>query len=138
MDSHLSRMATDLIARVTGPLHLRLVLQPTMALIFGIRDGWKDAREGQPAYFWAIFTNTSRRANLLESGIHAVFKILVLAVLLDAVYQFIALRWFYPGEAIVVAFLLAFVPYLLIRGPANRIARWIASRPHGPHYRSFR
>jgi hypothetical protein len=30
---------------------------------------------------------------------------------------------FYPGEALIVALLLAFVPYLLIRGPAERIAR---------------
>jgi hypothetical protein len=30
------------------------------------------------------------------------------------------------GEALLVAFLLAFVPYLLIRGPANRIARRFA------------
>jgi hypothetical protein len=42
---------------------------------------------------------------------------------LDAVYQYIALRWFYPGEAVLVAIILAIIPYLLVRGPVDRIAR---------------
>jgi hypothetical protein len=46
-----------------------------------------------------------------------------MAVLIDAVYQYIQLSWFYPGEALIVAFVLAFLPYLLIRGPINRLAR---------------
>jgi len=38
----------------------------------------------------------------------------------------------YPGEALIVAFLLAFVPYLLILGPVNRIARrWFPDAPSG-------
>jgi hypothetical protein len=36
---------------------------------------------------------------------------------------FIVLRWFYPGEALIVAFILACVPYLLLRGPVNRMGR---------------
>jgi hypothetical protein len=51
---------------------------------------------------------------------------------MDAIYQLIDLHWFYPGEAIIVALELAFVPYLLIRGPANRIARWMMSRHAAP------
>ncbi|GJK94539.1 hypothetical protein TUM17568_57450 [Klebsiella oxytoca] len=31
---------------------------------------------------------------------------------------------FYPGEAALIAVLLAFVPYLLLRGPFARVARW--------------
>ena len=50
-------------------------------------------------------------------------KVFIMAVLIDAVYQYIELSWFYPGEALIVAFILAFIPYLLIRGPVNRIAR---------------
>jgi hypothetical protein len=50
-------------------------------------------------------------------------KIFIIAVIIDLVEQFIVLRWFYPGEAVLVAFILACIPYLLIRGPVNRIAR---------------
>ena len=42
---------------------------------------------------------------------------------MDAIYQFIVLRRFYPGEALVTVFVLAVFPYLLIRGPVDRIAR---------------
>jgi hypothetical protein len=31
---------------------------------------------------------------------------------------------FYPFEMIAITLAFAFVPYLIIRGPANRIARW--------------
>jgi hypothetical protein len=34
------------------------------------------------------------------------------------------LKTFYPGEAAIVAIMLAFVPYLLLRGPVARIVRW--------------
>jgi len=128
MDSDWQRVTEDLIARVTGPMHLRLLMQPATALFFGIRDGLKDAREDQPAYFWAIFISPGRRMELLKSGLKAVAKVLIFAIVLDAIYQIIQLHWFYPGEAIIVALSLAFVPYLLIRGPANRIAKWWVSR----------
>ena len=55
----------------------------------------------------------------MESG----GRIFILAIVIDAIYQYIVRRWFYPVEALITAFILAFVPYLLIRGPVNRIAR---------------
>jgi len=45
------------------------------------------------------------------------------AVLMDLVYEWIVGRWFYPLETLIVAVVLAIVPYLVIRGPVNRIAR---------------
>jgi len=48
-------------------------------------------------------------------------KVFLIALLLDAVYQLITVRWFYPGEALVTAIVLALVPYVLLRGPANRL-----------------
>jgi len=119
----LTRMFENLVARVTGPMHFRVLMQPTMALIFAIRDGIKDAREGRPPYFWALFRQPEQRRELFRSGWKSVGKIFILAVILDAIYQLIALRWFYPGEAFVTAFTLACIPYLLIRGPVNRIVR---------------
>ena len=47
--------------------------------------------------------------------------IFAIALVLDAVYQFITVRWYYPGEALVTAATLAFVPYILPRGPVNRV-----------------
>ena len=117
------RVADHLIARVSGPMHFRLLLQPAMALFFGIRDGLRDARAGRPAYLWSVCLDRNVSKGLIKEGIKSDSKVLIAAVILDAIYQLIELRWFYPGEAIIVAIVLAFVPYLLIRGPANRIYR---------------
>ena len=43
-------------------------------------------------------------------------------MIMDAIYQARMLRRFYPDEAVIVALLLAFVPYLLIRGLALCVA----------------
>jgi hypothetical protein len=118
-----TRVFENLAGRIGGPLTFRLLLQPAMAAFFAIRDGRKDAREGRVAYFWAIFTQPNHRKELLRDGWKAVAKVFVIAALIDAIYQVIALRWVYPGEALLVAFILACVPYLLIRGPVNRLMR---------------
>ncbi len=123
MDDFLNRIFENLIGRVSGPLKFRLILQPVMAVIFAIRAGLKDAKEGRPPYFWALFTHTAERRQLLRDGWKSVGRISILAIVIDAVYQFIVCRCFYPGEALIVAFVLAIVPYLLIRGPLSRIAR---------------
>lgn len=75
MDEVFTRMWEDLIGRESGPLTLRLLLQPTMAALFGIRDGLKDAREGKPAYFWEIFSHQVHRRALLREGWQAVAKV---------------------------------------------------------------
>src|SRR5688572_5156063 len=129
MEEQFVRFFENLIARVSGPLHLRLLLQPLMATFFAVRAGLKDAREGKPAYFWAIFSGPPlQRKELLKEGWKAVGKVFVIAVIIDAVYQFIALGWFYPLEALIVAAVLALLPYLLFRGLVSRIARLGASK----------
>ena len=119
----ITRMFENIVGRTSGPMHLRVLLQPMMALIFGIRDGIRDARAGNPPYFWAIFAQPGRRRDLITSGWKSIGKVFVLAIILDAIYQLIALHWFYPGEALLTAFTLACIPYLLIRGPVNRMLR---------------
>jgi hypothetical protein len=123
MDEVLSRLVEDLIGRVSGPMWFRLLLQPAMAMLFAIKDGLRDAREGHPAYFWALVTDAGHRRQVLKDGWQSIAKVFVIAVVLDAVYQYLALRWFYPGEALLVACLLALVPYLLVRGPINVVVR---------------
>jgi hypothetical protein len=105
-------------------------MQPAMAIFLAVCSGLKDSREGKPAYFWAFFTNPSDRRELLHEGWKSIGKLLILTVALDCVYQIIVLRWIYPFEALVVAFVLAVIPYLLVRGPVNRIAthRTLAAR----------
>jgi hypothetical protein len=123
MEEILTRIWNDLLGRASGPMTFRLYLQPAMAIFFAIRDGLKDAREGKPAYFYSLFTDTENRRDRLREGFKAVGRVFVLGIIMDLIYQVIVFRWFYPGEALIVAFILALLPYLLIRGPVNRIAR---------------
>lgn len=123
MDDLWARIVADMVGRVSGPMKFRLLLQPVMAAIFAIRSGLGDARAGKPPYFWALFTDPAHRADMLRDGWKSIGKVFVLAMVLDVVYQIIAMRFVYPGEVIVVAILLAIVPYLLIRGLVTRLAR---------------
>ena len=52
-------------------------------------------------------------------------------VALDAICQFIVFCWLYPSEALLVATVLAVLPYLVVRGPVNRIASFRTKDSNG-------
>ena len=116
--------------RWTGPMSFRLIMQPIMAAIFAVRGGIKDAHEGRPQYLWAIITDKGERYNLLHEGWKSVGRIFILAVVMDLIYQWIQYRWFFPIETIFIAIILAIVPYLVLRGPVNRIWQRRLARQH--------
>ena len=130
MDYLFSREWQDLMGRVGGLMTFRLILQPTVAIFLAIRSGLTDARESRAAFFWAVIVEPDHRAYLLQQGWKDVGRVFVLALLMDVIYQLLVLHWIYPGEMLVVAILLAIVPYLLLRGPTNRIARRALKRRH--------
>jgi hypothetical protein len=80
-----------------------------------------DAKAGKPPYFWALITDPGHRTDMVRDGWKSVGKVFVIALVLDVVYQVMVLRFVYPGEAIIVAFVLAIVPYLILRGLVNRL-----------------
>jgi hypothetical protein len=121
MHDFFHRALTDLLGRIDGPLYFRLFLQPLVAGIFAIRAGLRDARQTKPPYFWALAFSPEHRQDLLQQGWKDIAKIFVVALILDVIYQVIALHRFYLGEAIIVAILLAVVPYLLLRAPVTRL-----------------
>lgn len=116
-----SRIAEDMVARVSGPMHLRIILQPVMALVFATISGLRDAREGKPPYFWSLLTNPAHRQDMVKDGWKSVGKVFLIAIALDVVYQIMVQRFVYPGEAVLVAILLAIVPYLIVRPLVTRI-----------------
>ena len=123
MEELIARGWEGLMARVGGPMTFRLILQPTMAALLALRAGLKDAREGRPPYLWTVLTDPQQRVGLLREGWKSIARVFFLAVVMDVIYQWIMQHWIYPLETLVVAIVLAVVPYLLIRGPVNRIAR---------------
>jgi hypothetical protein len=128
MEEMFVRIWTQLAERVSGPMTFRLYLQPLMALLFAIRDGVKDAREGRQPFFYSLITDPANRWIRLRQGFNAVSRIFFFAIIMDLIYQLIVIHWFYPGEALIVAFTLAFLPYIIFCGVANRIARSLFRR----------
>jgi hypothetical protein len=123
MDDTLARIWQEIAARPDGPLAMRFYLQPLMSSALAIRDGVADARTGRPYYFWTMFTDRSQRAALVRDGWHAEWKLFTIALVLDLAYQIIVLKGLRPFEGLLVAVVLAFVPYLLLRGLVNRLVR---------------
>ncbi len=117
LDDMWTRVGEQLMARVSGPMHFRLVLQPVM---------------GKPPYFWSLLYDPAHRKEMVRDGWKSVGRVFILALILDAIYQGIVLHFFYLGEAIIVAIVLAIVPYLILRGIVTRLARKRLAPPDVP------
>jgi hypothetical protein len=116
--------AFQLFGRLEGPLHLRLILQPCIAAIFGYLDGTKDAKAGAPPYFWSV-TNMEReeRRALIKHGWARIGKVFILAFAFDCVFQYLTIKSIAILPSILVATILAIIPYLFFRGLINRMKR---------------
>ena len=123
MEDTLQRIWVDLIGRLTGPLTLRLYLQPAMATLLAIRDGLKDARTGEAPFLWAVLTVPARRRARIIDALKSISKVIVAAIALDLVYELIVFRTVRLVETLDVAIVLAVLPYMLVRGAVNRLAR---------------
>ncbi|MGH7069293.1 MAG: hypothetical protein ACREFO_04685 [Acetobacteraceae bacterium] len=121
-EATLERFWHDLIARPDAPTRFRFVLQPLMAAAVAILDGLKDARAGRAPYFWTMLRTPQKRIARLNEGLNATARIILIGLLMDIIYQLLVLKEFYPNESVVIAVLLAFLPYVILRGPVRRIA----------------
>jgi hypothetical protein len=119
----IQRITEQLFGRLTGPMYFRLLMQPIMSIALGIRAGLKDARENKPAFLWEVISNPIERKKLIHSGWRDLCRLFILALVLDTIYQVVVLKHFYILQALLVASVLAFVPYILTRGPVTRIYR---------------
>ena len=128
----LSRGVEQLLGRASGPLHLRLVIMPTVVTFLAIRAGLRDAREGQPAFLWGIIADPRGRRQRILSAWKDITRIFIVAIVLDTVYQLIVLRAFYVVQALIVAVACAIVPYVLFRGPITRLARVLSGKQAEP------
>lgn len=130
MRDFLTQTWNELVGRWEGPFAFRFIIQPLMASLFAIRAGLRDARDGRPAFGWAVLTDADHRKDLMKDGWKNIARLFAIAVIVDLIYEVVALRSIHPGQATIVALTVAVPPYLLVRGPTNRIARsWKARHP---------
>jgi hypothetical protein len=117
-------------ARPSGPLAFRFYLQPIMAVALAVRDGFADAHRGVRPYFWGLCAaSPDERRRMMAHGWGSVRRVFLLALVIDLVYQLVVLKRLRPGEGIVIAAVLAIVPYLLTRGPTTRLVRRFGAHP---------
>jgi hypothetical protein len=69
-------------------------------------------------------TNRTARGGLLSEGLISTARVILLGLVMDTIYQIIVFETLYPVETVIVALLLAFVPYVVMRGPIARLALW--------------
>jgi len=121
----LARCWADLVGRLDGPLAFRFILQPVAAAILAILAGWNDAQTARPALGWIVLTDPIRLQQLLREGWREIQKVFVAAVIIDLAYEIIVFRAINPGQSLIMAAVLALLPYVLLRSPFNRLAwRW--------------
>jgi hypothetical protein len=132
MGDSLDQLWQNLIGRTTGPMNLRLLLQPAIAAFFGIRAGLRDAREARAPYLWTFVSTSGSRQSLLKEAWDHVGKVFVIASILDGIYQYIVFHRVYVTGVIIMAVTLALIPYLVFRGFVNRIATLRAGRRDPP------
>ncbi len=119
------RFWSDIFARFGGPMTFRFF---SAADHGGNRCGprWpEDAREGHRVLLLDRDGGTRHsQTGRLREGIISTARIMLLGISMDVIYQFKELDVFYPAEAVVIAILLAVIPYFIFRW----IVEWIARR----------
>ena len=68
-------------------------------------------------------TDPAQRTVRLNEALVATARIILLGLVMDGIYQAIEFNYFHPAEAVIIALVLAFLPYLLLRGLFARAAR---------------
>jgi hypothetical protein len=119
----LSQGWDDLLSRWGGPMSFRILLQPGLAMLFALRAGLRDAREGGPPFLIALIGSRKHRPALMRQLWQDVKSVFLLAVVFDVIYQSMNDR-FNVLEMLITATVLAVIPYMLARGPVMWMAKW--------------
>ncbi|MGA9523043.1 MAG: hypothetical protein WBV82_16360 [Myxococcaceae bacterium] len=120
-------MWDDLQRMLTGPGHLRFVVQPLLAILFGLRDAKADLAAGRPPFVLSLFRSKSRKAMACQA-LEQIAIPLAIAVGLDLTFQYVILQRAYLWSALIVGAFLIALPYSLARGLGNRAFRRMRAR----------
>ncbi|HEY7304137.1 MAG TPA: hypothetical protein VH601_08490 [Bryobacteraceae bacterium] len=111
-------------ARLTGPLNLRFVLQPLMAILLGIRDGVHDAKAGKPPFLLDLFARPQNRKRQIQKALRSLLIPMLVAIILDGVVQYLLFGWVRIMGAVTIGVLIMGLPYVIARAVTNRVISW--------------
>ncbi len=130
MEELLARALRGALDGLSGPMRFRFILQPLVAILVAFRAGRRDARTGQPPFLWAVVLHHGHRKERAAQAWRDVWRVFLVAVLVDFSLQVIVHQRVVPLQAVFVATTLALVPYVLVCGPINRLERRLWRRTH--------
>jgi hypothetical protein len=116
-------------AMLGGPGRLRFLVQPLIAIALGIRDGRRDAAAGRPPYVFGMLFVQATRMEEVMTGLKTLGTPLVVAVLLDALLQYVILRSIRLWHALLAGTILIALPYAAARSLTNRYVQHGRLRP---------
>lgn len=110
----LGRIFENLGDRVGGPMTFRFILQPAVAVFLGVRDGLRLGRAGAPFINWDQHRRAGTRHPRITMVWHSIRVLVLVALILDLIYQVVVQGSVYPGEAVIVGLTITLTPYLLV------------------------
>lgn len=112
-----------------GKFQIRLILQPLLAMLLGLRFGLRDAKQGKLPFFLALREDKAGRGALLRQAARDAIVPLGIALVIDSILQYMINGHVRPLAAVIVGGLLVFLPFLIVRALSNRI---VTHGHHGP------
>ncbi|MDD1723482.1 MAG: hypothetical protein LUQ15_08555 [Methanothrix sp.] len=109
-------IAEGIIARLAGPMSLRLVIQPLMASL-----GIVDAKAGETLFIVGLITECEDRRAKLGSLFKSLSKAIIIAVVMEVIAQYLLFGQVHAIGVILYVFVFMIVPYSLVRAAANVI-----------------
>jgi hypothetical protein len=103
-----------------GSFQIRLVLQPLLAVLLGLRFGIRDAKAGRPPIIKDIARSKGHRGSRFTEAARDAIVPLLVAFIIDSILQQIINGRIRPLAAVIVGGLLVFLPFLITRALANR------------------
>ena len=107
----------------SGRGQLRLILQPMIAMIVGIRLGITDAKLGHDPFLMRLAITGRNRAALAKDAARTVLVPFCISIVLDGILQYLTLGYVRPLAALVVGAVLIWIPFSIARSFTNRIYR---------------
>jgi hypothetical protein len=119
-------------ATTSGPGRLRFIIQPLIAILLGARDGGHDYAAQRTAFLWGLLTERGERRGRAREAVAAAAFPFLLAIGMDALFQYLILQRVAVAGAVLVGILLIALPYSVSRALANRAWTVVHRRRHAP------
>ncbi len=127
----LADIVDNVVARLTGPMSFRFILQPAVAVFLGIRDGLADAKAGTPPFVADLILNPKNRRRSLKAAFGRLLTPILVATVLDAIAQYLIFKHVRLVGALLVGAFIMGLPYAAARGISNRVATALRGEPRG-------